>query len=503
VSVTVHVPSQAGGPALEARPARLGGLFPPAVPAPVTPARLAVAVFAVAAGTLVSLSRTTGTGALQSIWEEDARDIFDGALNTPGWGAVGRPVAGYFVIGPRLIGEFATLFPISWAAAVLSVSAALVTALLALMVYCASAPFFPGRILGRLARLAVSVPILVAPVAENRFAEVYNRPVGLHFFAAYALFWVLLWTPERTRSRVAALAMVGLTAVSTILVVAFLPLVGLRLAVRRDRWSLALAGLVAGGSLLQGLGLWTGYATRATSTLHLDAYWVLRTLTGWGLPTSILGFRATSGMNGLPLGAGVAQNGLVVALAWLVVLAVIVMAFIGARRGWLQPQWTLAVAAGVGGLWLYAFTAVASGAIAYRYLVPVGLLYTAAAVALLRPAGRGPGRHPARGTRWRGAALGLLVVGIVGAAATNYRWADTYRSHAPLWTDQVRLATATCRAHPQLDDVVVRGAPRPWWSVVRLPCRDLHPLPFACVQPHCAWLDPPVSTGPPRGRYLR
>src|SRR5262245_7734045 len=169
VSLAVHVPSQAGGPAVEARPVRLAGPFPAPVRARLRRTRLAVAASAVILGTVVSLLRTTGTGALQSIWEEDARDILDGALNTPGWGAVGRPVAGYFVMGPRLIGEFATLFPISWAAAVLSLSSALLTALLALLVYCASAPFFPGRTSGWLARLLVSAPVLVVPAAENKF----------------------------------------------------------------------------------------------------------------------------------------------------------------------------------------------------------------------------------------------------------------------------------------------------------------------------------------------
>ncbi len=412
MSVTVHVPSQAGRPAIEARPGRFASLFPAAAYRRLTPSAGLLAGAAIAAGTVISLLRTTGTGALQSIWEEDARDVLDGALNTAGWGAVVKPVSGYFVVGPRLLGELATLFPLSWAAAVLSVSAALITALLALLVYCASEPFFRSPGWGRLARGALSVPVLVASVAENRFTEVYNRPVCLHFFAAYALFWALLWTPATTRGRVAAMTTAGLTGVSTILVVGFLPLAAFRLTARRDRWSGWLFATVAAGSLLQLLGLWTGLTSRQGSAVgHPDLYWLLRTFAGWGLPTSVFGFRATSGLGGAFLAPGLAHNWGVVILAWLMVAAVILVSVVGARRGFLRPRWTLATAAAVSGVWLYALTAVANGAIAYRYLVPVQLLFVAAAVALLRPgrveptgsggAGSG-GAGVWRGRVWRG-----------------------------------------------------------------------------------------------------
>jgi hypothetical protein len=455
-------------------------------------------VVAVIVGAVVCLLRVTGTGPLQSIWEEDARDILDGALNTNGWGALWRPVAGYFVLGPRLLGELATLFPLSWAAGVLSISAALVTGALALQIYCASEPFFPSPVAGRVARVAVSAPLLLAPVAENRYTEVYDRPVCLHFFAMYTLFWVLLWTPATLRGRIGAWLTTGLTGFSTILIVGYLPLVVLRLFVRRDRYSISLAALVFAGSVAQGLGLWTGYASRGTgATTSADPYWVLRTFAGWGLPTSVLGYRATSGINGTDVGGGAARNAFVVAVAWVIVATVVAVALVGARKGWLRPQWTLAIAAGVAALLLYAMTAVANGGITYRYLIPVSLLLIAAAVALLQPARRTGGAIPlARTAGW-----GLVVLAMLAAAAFNYRWADTYRSHAPLWTDQIRLATQACHQNSQLDDVIVRGAPLPWWSIVRVPCHDLLRLPASCTPPQCEWLNPPVSIGPLRGRY--
>src|SRR5262249_34167410 len=128
MSLTVHVPNQAGRPAMETHRTRLASLFPPSVYTRLTGRRLVLGLLAIGAGAVACLLRVSGSGPLQSIWEEDARDILDGALNTNGWGAVFRPVAGYFVVGPRLLGEFATVFPLSWAAAALSISAAVITA---------------------------------------------------------------------------------------------------------------------------------------------------------------------------------------------------------------------------------------------------------------------------------------------------------------------------------------------------------------------------------------
>src|SRR5262245_833091 len=102
----------------------LDGLFPPAEPRPRNWRRFLFGVLAVLAGTGVSLARTTGTGPFQSIWEEDARDLLTDALTRPGaWNLV-KPFVGYFQVGPRMMAEVAAFFPISWAAAVLSIEAA-------------------------------------------------------------------------------------------------------------------------------------------------------------------------------------------------------------------------------------------------------------------------------------------------------------------------------------------------------------------------------------------
>ncbi|MDT5025781.1 MAG: hypothetical protein QOE61_2207, partial [Micromonosporaceae bacterium] len=252
--------------------ASLSALFPGASGLAASRRGLRFALLAVAVGTVVSLLRTTGTGPLQSIWEEDARDVLNDALNLSAVRAIIRPVAGYYLVFPRLLGEVTTLFPVSWAAAVLSVSSALVVALLTVQVYVASG----AHLTNPLARLLVSAPLLAAPAAENVFAEIYNRPVGLHFFAMYALFWLLLWTPSGRWGKAGQLSTVGLTAVSTILIIGYLPLALLRLIVRRDRLSFALFGLVLAGSGLQFSSVLGGVTGRA-SAARLDPIWAAAT----------------------------------------------------------------------------------------------------------------------------------------------------------------------------------------------------------------------------------
>jgi hypothetical protein len=83
----------------------------------------------------------------------------------------------------------------------------------------------------------------------------------------------------------------------------------------------------------------------------------------------------------------------------------------------------------------------------------------------------------------------------------NYRYLDTYRAHAPVWTHQVTLAAKRCQQDPTLSQVVIRGGPQPFWSVVQVPCH-LFRQDYLCAPPACVYLDPPQSLGPPAGRLL-
>jgi hypothetical protein len=435
---------------------------------------------AVLLGTVVSLLRTAGTGPLQSIWEEDARDILEDALTMSGTRTLVRPIAGYYVLVPRLLGQVAAFFPITWAAAVLSVSAAILTALLAVQVYVASGAHFDNR----LARLLVSAPMLFAPVAENWLSEIYNRPVCLHFFAVYAVFWVLLWSPATRRGQAGLLATVGLTAFSTILIVIFLPLAALRAYTRRDRLSLAALGLVLAGTAVQVGSLLLGETDRS-GLGNASPMGALRDYVVWGVPNSFLGFAGTSGLAGLPadVWGTVRANAVVIILAWLVLLAVVVAAIVGGRSGWLRPNWRLAGLAAVHSVVLMVTLTVANGLIAQRYLLPVELLLFTTVVALLVPV-------PSADWRKAMAPLAAFALLVAVVSAFNYRWNNTYRAQAPVWTDQIAQVVARCQADPLLGHVVVRGGPQPFQSTVAIPCHEVRGL-FICHSPECVYLDPP------------
>jgi hypothetical protein len=451
----------------------VAALFPAA---PVGRRRLLFGALAVAAGTAVSLARTAGTGPFQSIWEEDARDLLTDAYLKPAVYNVFHPYVGYFQVVPRLMGQLATLLPVKLAAATLSVQAALVTALLALAVYVASG----AHLRHPLARLLVSAPVLFSPVAENRLAEVYNRPATVQFFVAYAMFWLALWVPATATGRVALVVAVALAAVSTFLVVAYLPLAALRLYVRRDRLSLVLFGALLGGGVLQVLGLALHLTSRPFGAPRYEPLWALWAYVVWAVPHSVLGFRT-----GYPLTDVVhARTVPLVLLAWLAVVAVALAAWRFAR-----PAWPLALAAAAQSVGLCSMMVMANGAVTQRYLVPVQLLLLAALVALLSP-GSPPGPRPGL------APLAVFAVAVLAVGAVNFRWADTYRAHSPRWTHQVDRATDQCRVGGRRE-VQVRSGPRPWYSLVTLPCHDLTRT-FWCQAPYCVQVGVPPRSNKPR-----
>jgi hypothetical protein len=469
-------------------------LFPRSVLPAVTRRGVALAVLAVVAGTVVSLLRTTGTGPLQSIWEEDARAVLSDALNLPFWRTIPQPVAGYYVVVPRLLGVLATLFPLSWAAAVLSVSSAVITALLTVQIYVASG----AHLRSKLARFLVSAPMLAAPVAENSLSEIYNRPVCLHFFATYALFWLFVWTPASRLGKAGFLATVGLTAFSTVLIIGYAPLAVLRAGVRRDRLSIWAMVLTLAGSALQLSSVLFGAPAVREHPPRLEPLWALGTFVFWAVPRSFLGYRATISFNEayFHYDQAVRDHAVMIGLAWLVVLAFVLLAVLGARLGWVRPNWLLAGFAAGYAVWLNTMMVIANGGFTERYLPPVELLLFSAVVLLLLPSER-------MGVMRTKAVALLAVFGVFVAvvSAFNYRYTDTYRARAPVWTHQVWLAGLRCEQDPALGQVVIRGGPQPFWSIVQVPCH-LFRRDYLCAPPACVYLDPPQSLGPPDGRLL-
>src|SRR5262249_18893761 len=187
---------------------------------------------------------TRGPGALNSIWAEDGQDFLTDAVNRSFVDAVSTPFNGYWHIGPRLLAEVAARFPIEWAPAVLSTEAALVTSVLALVVYLASGAYLRPPAL----RLLAAVPAALAPAGVG---WVENNVATLQFPLLYGLFWVLLWVPNTVWGRLTATGVALFTAFSTPLAVIFVPLALTRLVLRRDWLAWALGGGLAAGVALQ------------------------------------------------------------------------------------------------------------------------------------------------------------------------------------------------------------------------------------------------------------
>jgi hypothetical protein len=432
--------------------AALVALFPETPTTPIGRKKVTLAVLAVVAGAAISLGRTTGTGPFQSIWEEDARDLLTDALMRPGAFNLVKPYVGYFQVLPRMMAEVAAFVPISWAAAVLSIQAAVAAALLALAVYVASG----AHLHHPLARLLVSAPMLFAPVAENFRSEIYNRPATVQFFLVYAMFWLILWVPRRRAARLLLGGIVALSAVSTFLVVVYVPLAVARLAARRDRLSAVILGALLAGAALQMYGLASGMTNRDFATPRYDPLWALSSFVVWAVPQSMLGWRFT----GLPVTDALRAGNLpVILIAWALIAAAVVVA---ARR-LTAPAWLLAAVAAGHAVALSCMTIMSAGEVHQRYLFPVELLLFAAVTAVLLPAGGG---------RRALAPLAVLAVFVLVIGVINYRHTDTYRHDAPRWTEQVDRAAAQCNV-PGMREVVIRSGPVPWYSLVTVPCHIL------------------------------
>jgi hypothetical protein len=408
---------------------------------PATRTRWLLGVAAVLIGTVVSLARQPGIGALNTVWAEDGEVFLADAVNEPLPVSLFTSYAGYFHVGPRLLAEVAAAMPAGWAAAVLAISAAAVTAALAVLVYVASAAHLPSPV----ARLVAAAVVVVAPLAQD---DVPNSIANLHWPALYALFWVLLWTPARWSGRVVAVATVALVATSDILVVALLPLAIVRFTQLRDRYRAVLATVLAAGVALQLLGLVTGASSRDTD---LDP---IRAGTGYllrAVPAALVGSRWLGDDNRS------ARWLILAAVAWLLVLAALVAAW----RGLTRPAWTLAAVAAFHSVALYALPVFLSGTATERYALAPAMLLVVAMLALIPP-GRGRAGAPA--------VVFITLLAIV--CAVNLQ-VPNLRAEGPSWSGELDRERVECG--PASDAVLVRLPPAndDWYA--DLPCGYIDP----------------------------
>lgn len=429
-------------------------LFPQGPALRVTARGVLLTVLAVLGGTALSLYRNTGVGPLDTTVMEDARVFLADQVNLGFFRALVTPYSGYFHLLPRLLAGIAALFPPDLAAAVMATEAALVTALLAVAVYFASAGLLPTRV----QRLLVSAPMVVMPVAQ---VELFNEINMLRWQLMYATFWVAFWVARGRGGRIAATLVLVAAGSSDNVVWLFLPLLVLRWfawrGTRRDRTALIGGAALALGAVASFASVVAGVSSRGV-TPRLDPVWAVSAYILRPVPQMMVGSRWVGESPAHTL-TGVIP----VAAGWLVLLAVVLVA---ARRS-TRPDWLLAGIAFTMGTLLYLYTIMVVGVAGPRYSAPAGMLVLTAVVALLTPRADRPGR-PRRAAVAPLAAFTALFLLVCAFNIRMYSW----RSDGPRWSDELRQARAVC-AQPGVTSADITVSPAfIGWSA-RLPCSYL------------------------------
>ncbi|SER75017.1 hypothetical protein SAMN05216188_1156 [Lentzea xinjiangensis] len=182
-----------------------------------------------------------GWARLDHLWSEDGAKFAVGAMRFPALENLVEPYGGYLQTLPRLVAEVIALLPIEWTAAAFAVTAAVLRALIALIVFAGSKAYLRSTPM----RFALAALVIVLPVGNS---ETLNNMSNLHWFLLYGAFWALLW---RNAPRVPIALFVFLAAVSSPLVLFLAPIALTRLVLPRKEVPIAfLTGLVVQGTTM-------------------------------------------------------------------------------------------------------------------------------------------------------------------------------------------------------------------------------------------------------------
>jgi len=433
--------SESGGLAVLAQ--QLRHVFPPSPDARISlRGGLAVAA-ALALGTAASLIRQAGVGALSTLYAEDGTIFLSQALHTPTLWTLGWPHGGYLHLLPRLVAGVAGSLPLPSAAIVLSGGAALLLAVMALLVYRASA----GHLSRVDLRLALAGSMILLPVGMD---EMFNTTANLHFFLVFTAFWVLVWRPSRTWE----LAAGALTLLFAGLSDPFIGLLGVvaipRLLLFRGWRDQTFTAAWAAGVGLMAIGIaFTGAHRDLPFRTNLveTGFWYAMLVVGRGT-------FGTAMLHNIYARSSVALVG---------GAALLLAAWCGVAlrdgRLWQRP---LVAAALLMSVILFATPVYLTGVNAPRYsLSPVLLLYSAVVVLL-------DVRTDAKeASIWRiSRAIVFALVLIVWPL--NLR-VENQRSSGPSWPDGLKAGTAACLDHASQASIPI--TPEGW--AVQLECRDL------------------------------
>ena len=440
---------------------------------------LAGAAFVVA-GAVASLARTSGPGALNTTWIEDAGNFLQDGLHQSVLTTLTTQMNGYYDVVPRAITAIAVAFPVAWAPGIMSACAATEYALFGLIAYIASGPHLRSPWL----RLLIAAPACLVPLG---YTQVNNDLATVQFVALYGLFWLLLWRPVTRVGQVCApVIMLGATLTS-ILPIFLAPLVVARLIADRSKSAIAVAVCWAAGLLAQGTVQLRGMSNRSNE-LFTSPLWILGNYVTRAVPRALFGELALGGSGtnyaGAPIPLTIPNMAVHEALIWgacAIVVAVIVIA-LGRLTA---PHWPLAVTALVFSVVLFVGEIVDNYQIVQpRYVIAPALLLYTAIVAMLRPrgvtgeasaagerdgvpSGDAPATAASRGLRsvvvaWLPVTVFALLLAVV--VGFNYRVVNN-RSESPPWTAVVAAARQTCMK----PGVAGYEYSHLWWHV-QIPC---------------------------------
>jgi hypothetical protein len=433
-------------------------LFRPTAGGPVGWRKIALAIGCLIAGTAISLSRTVGPGSLNTIWIEDAKYLLNQALNQPFQTTLGDPISGYYLEPARLLTKIAIEFPLSWAPGIMAASAALQYAIYGLVAYIASGPHLRSPWL----RLLVAAPVCALPLA---YTQSNNDLVTVQFLGLYGAFWTLLWVPGTRAGRILAPVVMFSVSFTAALAIVFLPLVVLRLIVDRSKSAIAVAVVWLLGLLLQfsqsflGKDHHYGYG-------HNSPWFLLRNYGARVIPRALFGESALGGpgvnyrgdyapLHIINMAAHVALIGGAV--------AVVALAIVLAACRFTDPNWPLAILAGLFSFGIFTTELVINTPVVQtRYTIAPAMLLYVVLAALLRPRLREGAPRARTALRWLPAA-GVAVL-LVVAITLNFRVTNG-RSSSPPWTSVVAAAASACAQPNVVSYVYVHE----WWQL-SIPC---------------------------------
>ena len=176
----------------------------------------------------VQLARVPGSATIwNSLWAEDSSVFLTDAYHHGLLHNLFLPHSGYYQVIGRLVAQPAAHMPVSWAAAWLGWSSAVVVSLCGLVVWNRSGQL-TERLLTRL-MLALLVPLM-----PQLIFEVTGAANDLHWYLIYTLFWILIAPYRSKRGVVFAVLFVGLASLSD-------PLTGIMILAGLVGWLLAAA----------------------------------------------------------------------------------------------------------------------------------------------------------------------------------------------------------------------------------------------------------------------